>query len=386
MMSRQNMARPLLMIPGPVEVDEGVLATLARPPLGHTSPAFIDIFGECLDALRQVFCAPDGQPIVAAGSGTLAMELAVANLVEPDDRAVVVDTGYFARRMVDVLSRHAASVQAVSAPAGECPPLDAVEAALKAGAKVLAITHVDTSTGVLAPVPELAALARRHGALVVVDGVCALGGEEFEMQAWDVDVCLTTSQKALAVPPGIALVMARPRALEAFQTRTRPVASYYCDWSLWLPVMQAYQERKPSYFATPPTNLIVALHESVGQILKEGMSARWARHRMLGSAMRAALHTLGLRLVPARPELVADTLTTAYYPDGIDDKWIAAVGRHGVAIAGSLHPEIKGRYFRVGHMGIVGHAEIRRTVAAIEAALKDAGVLGQSSPGASSSL
>ncbi|HEY4689413.1 MAG TPA: alanine--glyoxylate aminotransferase family protein [Anaerolineae bacterium] len=369
------MSRPLLMIPGPVEVDEGVLSALAQPPLGHTSLAFLEIFGECLDALSQVFRAPDGQPFVIAGSGTLAMEMAVANVIEPGDRAIVVDTGYFARRMVDVLMRHGARVDVVTAPAGDCPSLEAVESALKTGAKALAITHVDTSTGVLAPVPELAALARRANALAIVDGVCALGGEEFEMAKWDVDLCLTASQKALAVPVGLALVVARPRALEAFKARKQPVASYYCDWGAWLPIMRAYQERRPAYFATPATNLIVALNESVKQMLKEGMEMRWARHRRLGAAMRAAMQALGLRLVPVRSELVSDTLTTVYYPDGVDDKLIGSVGQHGVAIAGGLHPALRGKYFRVGHMGIVGDAEIRQTVAAIEAALKDAGYL-----------
>ncbi len=132
-----------------------------------------------------------------------------------------------------------------------------MEEALKRGAKVLTITQVDTSTGVLAPVKEYAALARRYGALVVVDGVCAVGGQEFRQTEWDVDICLTASQKALAVPPGLALVMVRPRALEVFNKRKAPVSSYYADWTQWLPVMQAYMDRKPAYFATPPVNLIV---------------------------------------------------------------------------------------------------------------------------------
>ncbi|HET7087508.1 MAG TPA: alanine--glyoxylate aminotransferase family protein [Anaerolineae bacterium] len=379
------MSRPLLMIPGPVEVDETVLQALGQPPLSHTAASFIEIFGACLDALREVFRAPDGQPFVVAGSGTLAMEMAVANLIEPGDRAVVVDTGYFSHRMADVLARHGAVLESVSAPAGDCPSLERVESALKAGAKVLAITHVDTSTGVLAPVPDLAALARRYNALTVVDGVCALGGETFEMQAWDVDVCLTASQKALAVPPGLALVMAGPRAIEAFEARRRPAGSYYCDWDLWLPIMHAYQARKPSYFGTPPTNLIVALYESVKQILKEGMEARWARHRKLGASMRAAMQALGLKWVPARPDLCADTLTTIYYPDGVDDTLVGRIGQHGVAVAGGLHPDIKGRYFRIGHMGILCDAEIRQTVAAVEAALKDAGYLGENGAGVTAS-
>ncbi len=365
------MTRSLLMIPGPVEVDSDVLATLARPQVGHTSPGFVETFGACLDALYDIFAAPDGQPFVVAGSGTLAMELAAANVVEPGDRAVVVDTGYFSVRMADLLRRHGAQVETVSADAGagHVPELGAVEAALARGAKILTVTHVDTSTGVLAPVKELAALARKHNALAVVDGVCAVGGQEFRQTEWDVDVCLTASQKALAAPPGLALVMARPRALEAFRARKTPVASYYADWSLWLPVMQAYRARKVAYFGTPAVNLVTALAESVKQIKAEGMEARWARHRKLSAAFKAGVEALGVRQVPASEDARAVTLTTMYYPDGVDSTLLGRISAAGVAIAGGLHPAIAARSFRVGHMGVDGIGELLRTLSAIEQGL-----------------
>lgn len=371
------MSRPLLMIPGPVEVDEDVLKVLGQAPLGHTSGAFIDAFGACLEGLREVFCAPDGQPIVVAGSGTLAMELALANVIEAHDRVVVIDTGYFSKRLAELAVRHGATVEVLSAPAGDCPSLEQVEVALTStsAVKALALTHVDTSTGVLAPVPELAALARRYNALTIVDGVCATAGEEFEMQNWDVDLCLTTTQKAFAAPPGVAIVMARARALEAFKTRTHPVASYYCDWGSWLPIMDAYEARKPSYFATPATNLFAALSVAVKQMLSEGIEARWARHRKLGASMRAAMEALNLKLVPLRSDLLADTLTTVYYPEGVDDAFVARVLAHGVALAGGIHADIRGRYFRVGHMGVATDVEVKQTVAAIEAALVDLGIV-----------
>jgi len=363
------MAHSLLMIPGPVEVDGDVLAAMARPTVGHTSPGFIETFGACLDGLRDVFAAPDGQPFVVAGSGTLAMELAVANLVEPGDRAVVVDCGYFAARMGDILRRHGAQVESIGADLGDVPDLAAVEAALARGAKVLTITHVDTSTGVLAPVKELAALARQYNVLTIVDGVCAVAGQEFRQSEWDVDVCLTGSQKALAVPPGLVLVMVRPRALEAFKARKTPVASYYCDWGLWLPIMQAYQSRKPAYFATPAVNLVVALAESVKQIKAEGIEARWARHRKLSAAFRAGIEALDIRQVPVREDVRAVTLTAMYYPDGVDSKLLGRISAAGVVVAGGLHPAIAAKSFRVGHMGVDGIGEILQTLSAIEQSL-----------------
>jgi alanine-glyoxylate transaminase/serine-glyoxylate transaminase/serine-pyruvate transaminase len=357
------------MIPGPVEVDGDVLTAMARPPVSHVSPGFVEVLGACLDGLRDVFAAPDGQPFVVTGSGTLAMEIGVANIVEPGDRAVVVDTGYFSARMADILRRHGAQVESVGAEVGHVPELAVVEVALARGAKLMTVTHVDTSTGVLAPVKELAALARKYNTLIVVDGVCAVGGQEFRQAEWDVDVCLTASQKALATPPGLALVMARSRALEAFRARKSPVASYYSDWSLWLPVMQAYQARKPAYFGTPAVNLVVALNESVKQIKAEGMEARWARHRKLSAAFKAGAEALGLRQVPVSEDVRAVTLTTMYYPDGVDSTLIGRIGAAGVVVAGGLHPAVAARSFRVGHMGVDGIGQVLTTLAAIEQGL-----------------
>lgn len=364
------MAKQLLMIPGPVELDSDVLAALSRPQVGHVNPKFIETFGACLDGLREIFAAPDGQPFVVAGSGTLAMELAVANVIEPGDRAVVVESGYFSARMADVLKRHGAQVDMVTAAVGQVPSLAEVEAALSSGAKVLAITHVDTSTAVVAPVQAYADLARRYNTLTLVDGVCAVGGQEFRQTEWDVDLCLTGSQKALAAPPGLAIVMARPRALAALKARQVPVASYYCDWNLWLPVMQAYAARKPAYFATPAVNLVTALAESIQQITAEGMLARWARHRKLSAAFKAGSSALGIRQVPVSEELRAVTLTTMYYPEGSDPALVGQVGQAGVAIAGGLHPAIARQSFRVGHMGVDGISEILTTLSALEKGLK----------------
>lgn len=368
------MTRNLLMIPGPVEVDSQVLAVLAEPQAGHVSPSFIETFGECLDDLREIFAAPDGQPFVVAGSGTLAMEMAVANLIEPGMRAVVVSSGYFAGRMAEILQRHGAQVELVAGEIGDVPALGQVEAALRGGARLLAVTQVDTSTGVLAPVPELAALGRRYGALVVVDGVCSVAGQELRQTDWDIDVCLTASQKALAAPPGLALVMARPRALEAFQARQAPVGSYYADWGKWLPVMQAYQARKPAYFATPAVNLVKGLGRSLQQIKREGMENVWQRHLRLSQAFKAGIQALGIEQVPLRPDVRAATLTTMYYPGGYDASLVGKIAAQGVIVAGGLLPQIAARTFRVGHMGVDGIGDVLRTLAAIETALGQPGV------------
>jgi alanine-glyoxylate transaminase/serine-glyoxylate transaminase/serine-pyruvate transaminase len=373
--------RDLLMIPGPVEFDPEVLRALGSHTLSHVDPDFIATFGRALKRLREVCLAPSAQPFVVSGSGTLAMELAVANLVEPGDAALVVNTGYFSDRMARLLERHGAEVTHVRPPVGEAPDVGEVERQLaRGGFKLLTVTHVDTSTGVLAPAEALVRAAARHGVLSVVDGVCATAGEEFRQDAWGADVYLTASQKAVGVPPGLALLTVSPRALGAWRARRTPVRSVYADFAEWLPIMEAYEGGKPSYFATPPVNLVAALDVSLGQILREGMEARFARHRRMARAFRAAWRALGLKLLPTTEAATAHTLSAVYYPEGVDAALVGRVRGEGVVLAGGLHPELKARYFRVGHMNLVGPGEVLATVGAVERALAAAGHRAQ--PGA----
>ncbi len=362
--------RDLLMIPGPINFDPGVLRALGAPTAGHTTPEFVECFGETLDWMKQVFSAPTGTPFAIAGSGTLAMDIAVCNLVEPGDRAVALSTGYFSDRMSAILERYGAQVTTLRAPVGESIPIEQVQAALEqTHPKVFTLTHVDTSTGVALDVRGLTKLARQYNALVVVDGVCSIAGMELQQDVWGVDVALTASQKAIGVPPGLALLVASPRAIEAFKARKKPVASYYSDWANWLPIMEAYLKRQAAYFATPAVNMVYALHESLRQILAEGLDARIARHQKLSDAFKAGVTAMGLVQVPVRPEIAATTMSAMYFPKGIDAKLIGKIRGRNVIVAGGIYPAIRDRYFRVGHMGVVDRADIVSTLAAIEGAL-----------------
>jgi alanine-glyoxylate transaminase/serine-glyoxylate transaminase/serine-pyruvate transaminase len=362
--------RDLLMIPGPIELEPSVLAILGERQRGHLDPVFMKRFSRALKRLREVFHSAAGQPFVLAGSGTLAMELAAANLVQPGEAALVVNTGYFSDRMGLALSRHGAVVTHVRAAPGAAPSLEEVKKALASQKfKAMTITHVDTSTGVLAPVQEYAALAREAGALSIVDGVCSVGAEALDMDAWGVDCALTGSQKALGAPPGLAVLMAGPKAMAAYQARTRPVGSLYLDLGEWLPIHQAYEAEKPSYFATPPLNLLAALDVSLGLILEEGLAPRLARHVRMANAVRAACKAMGLATLPVSEGLAAHSLSALYYPDGVDAALVKAVAAQGVVIAGGLHPELKTKYFRIGHMGAVSANDVLATVSALERAL-----------------
>jgi alanine-glyoxylate transaminase/serine-glyoxylate transaminase/serine-pyruvate transaminase len=367
--------RTLLMIPGPVEFEPKVLAAMGELTTSHLAPDFIEAFGQSLQNLRQVFDSPAGQPLVLAGSGTLAMDCAVANLIEPKDKALVIDTGYFSERFAIILERYGAQVTRISTSPGSRPTLEQIKSALEADSfKLMTITHVDTSTAVIAEVREIAALGRQYGILVLVDGVCSVAGEELKMDAWGVDLALTASQKAIGVPPGLALLMIGPCALEAFQKRSKPVLNYYADWSNWLPIMQAYEARKTSYFGTPPVNLIYALNVSLAQILAEGMPRRIARHIAISQACKAGVQALGLSQVPLHAQYAAHTLTAPRYPIGVNGtEFLGRVLQSGVTLAGGLFPTIRNEYFRIGHMGAVTLGDVVATISAIESALTGCG-------------
>ena len=375
--------RKLLMIPGPIEFEPDVLQAMGAPTTSHVAANFIEAHGRALEAMRTVWDAEGGQPFIVAGSGTLAMELAGANLIEPGDRALVLSTGVFGDRFEDLLTRHGAEVSVLRAPLGEAVDPGLIEEELRTGGyKLLTVTHVDTSTAVRMDIEAIGALAQRYGVLSIVDGVCSVAGEEIRQQAWALDVVLTASQKAIGVPPGLALLVASERAMHAFESRKTPVRSYYADWAKWLPIMTAYEERRPSYFGTPAVNLVAALDVSLNRIVSEGLDARFARHARMSGAFKAAMTALGLAQVPVDSQAWANTLTACYYPEGVEASDILPrITAAGVITAGGLHPEIRARYFRVGHMGSVCAADILATVGAIEAALAGAGALAESGVG-----
>jgi alanine-glyoxylate transaminase / serine-glyoxylate transaminase / serine-pyruvate transaminase len=367
---------PLLMIPGPVELSPGVLAAASAPPPGHTSPRLIEAFGRSIERMREVWrCGPSGQPFILAGSGTLAMEVAAGNLIQPVDKALVVVTGYFSERMTAILRRNAVDVTEVTAPVGEVPAIEEIRETLaQARFTALFATHVDTSTGVRVDPEPLCRLAREAGVLSVFDGVCATAGERFDMAEWGADVYFTGSQKAIGLPPGLALMVVSESALEARQDLIlKP--PLYLDWESWLPIHRAYEERKPSYFATPATSLVMALETGLAEILENGLEARLETQGRAAAALRAAWKTLGLRCVPKSEEVTGNTLSVLLFPDGIDASLLPRIAARGVTVAGGLHPAVKATSFRLGHMGytVTRPDYLRRAVEAVAGALQEAG-------------
>lgn len=373
---------PLLMIPGPVEVSEGVAAAGSTRPPGHLDAGLVAATSRALMLMRRVWLAGEAhRPFIVSGSGTTVMEMAVCNLCDPGDHVLLVDTGYFSQRLGEMLRRRGAEVAALGAEPGDAPPVEQVRQVLGAGAfKALFATHVDTSTGVRVDAAGLCAAAQEHGVLTVFDGVCATGAERLETDRWGVDVGLTASQKALGLPPGLGLMVAGPRALEVRRSlRTPP--PLVLDWLAWEPVMEAYETRRPAYFATPATQLLLALEVGLQEILADGeddreaMESCFARHARAAAALRAAWEVLGLVPVPLREELAANTLSALRYPPGVGPDLLRQVAAQGVVVAGGLHPQLKEACFRVGHMGEVTRhpALLLRTVSAVARGLAACG-------------
>ena len=367
--------RKLLMIPGPIEFEPNVLQALGSATTSHVDPNFIEVFGKSLELMREVWRSPKGQPFIVSGTGTLAMDMAAANLIEEGDSVLVISTGYFGKRFKDIADRYGANTTILEAPLGEVISLQRIEKELKTKHyKALTITHVDTSTGILADPKPIAKLAQKYNTLSILDGVCSVAGEEIKQDQWGLDVVLTGSQKAIGVPPGLALLMVSKTAMEVWRNRKTPVFNYYSDWNNWLPIMRAYEERKPAYFGTPPVNLIVALETSLKIICKEGMRERVKRHQILAKAFRAGISSLKLETIPKTNKIAANTLTAAYYPEGIDGATLLTkIANNNVIIAGGLLPELKTSYFRIGHMGSVSVNDLIAVLGALERALLELG-------------
>ncbi|KAK5138259.1 hypothetical protein LTR08_003320 [Meristemomyces frigidus] len=349
---------PALLIPGPIEFDDEVLQSMSHYSESHVSAPFVNTFGETLTMLRRLFQTEDpaSQPFILSGSGTLGWDQVAANLAEPGDDVLVLHTGYFADSFADCFETYGVHVTQLKAPIGDRPQQDQVEKALREKHyKLITITHTDTSTGVLSEIEFLAALVHRVSpeTLIIVDGVCSVGCEELKFDAWKLDCVITASQKAIGCPAGLSIVMASGRAMQSFAARKVRPGSYFGSWKNWLPIMQNYEAKKPSYFATPAPQLIHALHTSLTQILSRPLEERFRIHRETSLKIKKAITAMGLKQLASKPENQANGMTAIYLPEGLTPPEILpALVKKGVVFAGGLHKEIATKYVRFGHMGV----------------------------------
>ena len=363
--------KELLLVPGPTPVTDEIYDALASETRGHTDPRFVEIFKNALANTKKLFNT-DGEVYVVAGSGTLAMEMAIVNTVKNGERILVISHGYFGDRFTPLAKAFGIEVDVLQSTWGERVDPQLVEEAVKAKSyKAVTITHADTSTGVASDLDTLVPIIKASGALVIVDGVVATAALQEDMskaygkQGYTIDIVLTGSQKAIGIPPGLAIIAFSHQALAAREA-IETVPAYYADIHNWRNIM-AYPAM---YFATQPVNLIYAYDVALKIVLEEGMEQREARHIAFGKAVRAALRSYGMTPL-ANEEVAAPTLSCFVYPEGIDDgKFRASLAKRGVIVAGAL-AHLAGKAFRIGHMGNVTAEMLEEAVVAIGEALQE---------------
>ena len=358
-------AKRYLMTPGPTPVPPQVLAALAEPIIHHRAPEFRPVYEQCLERLRTV-ARTESDVLLFGSSGTGAFESAVANLVTPGERHLVVSAGNFGERWAQLTAVYGADVDHLRYAWGEIPDPEDIRARLhdSGGAKALWIVHSETSTGVVADIEALAAAAKEAGALVVVDAVSSLGAVPCETDAWGLDAVVSGSQKALMTPPGLGLVAVSPAALAATGSSPR----FYFDWER----TRKAQAKLDAPF-TPPISLVAGLNVALGLLLDEGLEAVFDRHVRLGRAAREGAKAMGLELFSPDDDRSA-VVTAVRVPDGIDGKEIVRTlrDRFGITIAGG-QGELMGKIVRIGHIGWFDVFDITTTLAALELTLAELG-------------
>lgn len=363
----------MLLIPGPTPVVDSIYDAIAKETWSHTDPRFAQIYKDSIAKTRDML-KTDGEVIVFAASGTLGMEMALINTVKPGEKVLVVSQGYFGDRFIGIGKAYGIEIDVIQSEWGQQVSPEVVEEKLASGNyKAVTVTHADTSTGVKADLDALVPVIKKHGALVIVDGICATAAMEEDMSktygdpSYKLDIVLTGSQKAIGVPPGLAIVAFNQSALD-IRKEIEHVPGYYTDIYNWLPIMHD----PTKYFATPAVNLVYAYDEGMRIVLEEGMKNRYARHDKFAEGVRKGLKEYGMKPLAAKGA-EASTLSCVLYPEGVDDAAFRKnLSEKGIVVAGAL-AHLKGKAFRIGHMGNTTKEMLEKAVEEIGKTLNDLG-------------
>ena len=361
------MKKYMLLAPGPTPVPSQVLLAMAQPIIHHRTPAYEALFVEVRAGLKKLFqTRQDVLPLAASGTG--AMEAAVVNTLSPGDAVAVVSAGKFGERWIEIARAFALDVVELKAPYGDTVAPDRVAETLRnrPGIRAVLAQHSESSTGVLHDVGGYAAATRGTDAILIVDAVSSLGIADLPMDAWGVDVVVAGSQKGLMLPPGLAFCALSDKAWE--QTKTSRLPRYYFN----LVEERKFVSRNEAHF-TPAVSIVVGLREVLRMLEAEGLPNVFGRHQRLARATRAGVVALGLR--PFARATPSPALTAVLAPAGIDSEKIvgAYAERHDITIAGG-QGEMKGKVFRLGHMGYAVETDVIVALGVLEQVLGDLGV------------
>lgn len=336
----------MVMIPGPTPVVKSITEQMGRDIQAFGDPRFVKDYKALIDGLGEVFnCS--GKTFPLAGTGTTAMEMAIANTTKRGDNVLIISHGFFGDRFIDICQRKGLNVDVMTAEWGTIIPVEEIDKKLsEKNYAAMTVTHVDTATGVVAPIAEIGEMMKKHPeTMYILDGVAATAGEFADVDNMNIDVMFTGSQKAFGVCPGMFILWASKRALDRREALGM-IPEYYVDFAKWIPIM----DDPSKYFATPAVNLVWAMLESLRIIKEEGLKERDARHRKNARAMQAAFESLGFKLL-AEEGHRAVTLSNLIYPEGLNDaQFRNTLLEEGIIVAGGL-AAYAGKMFRIGHMG-----------------------------------
>lgn len=364
----------ILLGPGPSNVSPRVLQAMMQPMIGYLDPDFMLIMDEVRELLKSVYQGETANTLAISGTGSAGMEAGLSSLLQPGDTVVMCIYGFFCERMVDMATRIGANVAPLRAEWGRPFPEEMLEEELKRHDNVKMVTaiHAETSTGVRQPMDNLARIAKEHDALLMVDAVTSLGGNEVAFDKWNADYAYSATQKCLGCPPGLSPIALSERALTTIRQRKQAPVSWYLDLDL-LGRYWGWEDQRV-YHHTAPVSMILALREGLRQALTEGLAERFKRHTRNAKALSAGLEALGLEcVVPAEHRLAQ--ITVVGIPDGVDDMQVRQrlLRGYGIEIGGGLG-ELAGRVWRVGLMGESSKSEYVLTLlSALESVLPEAG-------------
>ncbi|WP_126147184.1 pyridoxal-phosphate-dependent aminotransferase family protein [Synechococcus elongatus] len=358
----------MLMIPGPTPVPEQVLLAMAKHPIGHRSADFSRLVADTTAGLKWLH-QTTGDVLVLCSSGTGAMEAGIINFLSAGDRVLCCENGKFGERWVKLAQAFGLDVDLVQAPWGKPLDPEAIRAKLEADTdkqiKAVILTHSETSTGVINDLEIISGYIRAHGALSIVDAVTSLGAANVPIDAWGLDVVASGSQKGYMIPPGLGFVAVSDRAWKAYETATLP--KFYLDLGKYRKAAQ-----KDSNPFTPPVNLYYALDAALKIMQREGLENIFARHAKLTRATRAAIKALNLPLYAA--DEVGSPAITAVAPVEVAAEDIRSfTKKHFDILLAGGQDDLKGKIFRIGHLGFVSGRDVLTAIAAIEAALTGLG-------------
>jgi aspartate aminotransferase-like enzyme len=354
------------MIPGPVELTPEVLSETGRPPMGHRTPDFDEILTQCWEDLKYVYQTKNDVILITA-SGTAAMDAAVSSTIQEGDEFVCIGGGKFGERFSLIIKSYGGVVKEVPVEWGKTFDAEEVEKAVSdSGAKAITLTHNETSTGVLHDAETIGKIAKENGCLFIMDAITSLGGDEVKTDDWGVDICVGGSQKCLAAPPGLSMAAVSEKAWDTIENND--TKNYYLNLALYRKSL-----KKNTTPFTPSVNLIYGLSRALKEIKEEGLENRIKRHRTLARATRAAVTAMNLELF-ADQSALSNTVTSIKIPDGMSDDDVRGEmkRRFNILLAGGQE-HLKGKIFRIGHMGNVGRVELESVLSALESVLQKGG-------------